>query len=137
MNAALRWIAARPRVDSDRVAVVGASYSGEAIGEALRGGGDAAAAYVMLSPGSFSDASIALIDPSEASWLFVRTTEESEVSVRFVDAVFDAIEAESQSAELRVVSGAGHATHILDEHPSIVEDIADWLARQLRAAQGR
>jgi hypothetical protein len=35
-----------------------------------------------------------------------------------------------------VIEGAGHATHILDMHPRIVDRIADWLATRLNAAAG-
>jgi dienelactone hydrolase len=131
VNAALSWMKARPGVAGERVAVVGASYSGEAIGEALRAGGDRAAAYVLLSPGSLSTESIAAVDSSGASWLFIRTSEEGEVSLPFIDAVFDELAAKSRSAEVRVVPGVGHATGIFDEHPFMIEEIADWLAERL------
>jgi len=133
INVALRWIAAHPRVDADRLGAVGASYSGEAIGEALRAGGETVAAYVMLSPGSFSDESIAHVDASAAPWLFIRTSEENEISLEFIDAVFDALVGHSESAEIRVIPGAGHATGIFDTHPFIIEQIADWLAHRLGA----
>ncbi len=131
VGAALRWLEGRPEVDGKRLGAVGASYSGEAIGEALRSTGRSAAAYVLLSPGSFSDESIAAVDASGASWFFVRTSEEDEVSLPFIDAVFDELAARSRSAEIRIVPGTGHATGILDEHPSVVEEIAEWLAARL------
>jgi dienelactone hydrolase len=134
VDTALGWIKAHPAVAASRVAVAGASYSGEAIGEALREGGESAAAYVILSPGSFSDASIAEVDRSDVPWLFMRTTQEDEVSLPFIDVVFEALESGSESAEIRVVSGAGHATRILDAHPFIVEEIADWVASRLDAS---
>ena len=131
INAALRWIKENPAVDANRVAVVGASYSGEAIGEALRKGGEKAAAYVVLSPGSFSDESIAEVDPSGVAWLFIRTTQESPTSLPFIDDLFEALAELSETAEIRVILGAGHATRIFGEHPSIVEEIAKWLANRL------
>ncbi|MDH3524308.1 MAG: hypothetical protein OES32_12050 [Acidobacteriota bacterium] len=131
VNAALSWMKARPGVTGERIAVVAASYSGEAVGEALRAGGDRAAAYVLLSPGSFSEESIAAVDPSGACWLFVRTSEEGEVSLPFIDAVFDALATKSRSAEVRVVPGTGHATRIFDEHPFMIGEVADWLAECL------
>ena len=91
INVALRWMAARPRVDAKRLAAIGASYSGEAIAEALRAGVEPVSACVILSPGSFSDESIAQVDASGARWLFIRTSEESEVSLEFIHAVFDAL----------------------------------------------
>lgn len=132
VNVALRWIATRSRVDAKRIAVVGASYSGEAIGEALRQSGEEVAAHVLLSPGSFSRESIALVDAGETPWLFIRTSDESEDSVEFIDAVFEALATDSETAEIRVLRGAGHATEIFGTHPAVVEQIADWLAGRLR-----
>lgn len=130
-DAALRWLRARPAVDPDRIAAVGASYSGEAISEALRAPGQPTRAYVLLSPGSFSDESIAAIDPSTAAWLFIRTAEEGEVSRPYVDAVFTELAAASRRAEVRVLPGSGHATEIFESHPPVIGEIADWLARRL------
>jgi len=130
VNAALGWLRAHPAVDGDRIAVVGASYSGEVIGEALRADGEKATAYVLLSPGSFSEQSIAAVDTSGASWLFIRTSEEDEVSLPFIDAVFAEL-ARSQTAEIRVVPGAGHSTRIFDAHPFVIEEVAGWLAQRL------
>lgn len=131
VNAALRWMSSHPAVTAERTALVGASYSGEAIGEALRAGGDAARAYVLLSPGSFSERSIAAVDAGGASWLFIRTSNEGEVSLPFIDAVFDQLATRSRSAEIRVIPGSGHATGIFEEHPFIIGAIADWLVEHL------
>ncbi len=128
---ALRWLAAEPTVDAGRLGAVGASYSGEALGEALRARGSAVKAYVMLSPGSFSAESIAAIQTSRADWLFIRTTEESPASLEHIDAVFDAVTRNATSAQIEIIEGAGHATHIFDEHPAVVERVADWLATRL------
>jgi TPR repeat protein len=130
-------MAARQDLDGDRIAVVGASYSGEAIGEALRAGGETATAYVLLSPGSFSQESIAAVDASGASWLFIRTSDEDEVSLPYIDAVFEDLAAGSRSAEVRVVAAAGHATGILEAHPFVIDEIADWLAARLGGADPR
>lgn len=131
VDAGLSWIKSRADVDAARVAVVGASYSGEAVAEGLRRGGEKAAAYVMLSPGSFSDESIAEVDRSDAAWLFVRTREESEVSRPFIDAVFEALAEGSASAQVLVLPGEGHATRIFDHHPLLIHEIADWIADRL------
>jgi hypothetical protein len=40
----------------------------------------------------------------------------------------------SKSARTR--PGKGHATRILAEHPFMVKEIADWLAKQLEAEPG-
>jgi dienelactone hydrolase len=120
-------------VDADRIGAVGASYSGEAVGEALRRGGVPAAAYVMLSPGSFSDESIAEVDAGRARWLLIRTLEEGRASRPVMDALFEALSERSKLAEIRVIPGKGHATRVLAEHPFIVLEIADWLAKALQA----
>jgi dienelactone hydrolase len=132
IDVALRWVKSRPLIAPERVAVVGASYSGEAVGASLRNGGEKAAAYVILSPGSFSDESIAEVDRSGAPWLFFRTVEESPASLEFIDAVFEALERDSRTAEVRVLEGHGHATRMFDTRPLLVGEIADWLATRLR-----
>ena len=33
----------------------------------------------------------------------------------------------SDTAELRVIPGSGHATDILESHPFIVDEIAEWI----------
>jgi dienelactone hydrolase len=127
---ALQWIRAQPGVTPNRVAAVGASYSGEAIGQALRGD-EPVSACVILSPGSFSDESIAHVDESGAAWLFIRSREESEASLPFIDAVFTALEQGSETAEIRVLDGAGHGTHLFDSRPDLAEEIAEWLSERL------
>ncbi len=68
--AAHEFLQSHSKIDPDRIAIVGASYSGEEMAEAGRIGGFAQA-YVALSPGSFSDESIAAMDESGVPWLFV------------------------------------------------------------------
>lgn len=136
VDAALRWIRRQPRVDAGRIAAVGASYSGESIGEALRRGGVRAAAYVMLSPGSFSDESIAEVDSGGRPWLFIRTVEEGPASRPVMDALFEVLAERSESAVIRVIPGKGHATKILAEHPFIAREITDWLLEELEVVRG-
>jgi hypothetical protein len=113
--------------------VVGASYSGEAIGESLRREGAKASAYVVMSPGSFSDESILEVDRSRVPWLFLRTVEESSASLGFIDAVFEAIERLSRTAEVRVLEGSGHATEMFEGRPQLAIEIADWLKGHARS----
>ena len=133
INAALYWLAARGDVNETQIAVIGASYSGEKVGEALDAGGPAASAYVMLSPGSFSQKSAELAAKSGVPWLFVRTTEEGPVSKPFIDDVFTRVADHIPNAEIIEIEGAGHATEILDRHPKSQDIIADWLAVRLAA----
>ncbi|MCB9754904.1 MAG: hypothetical protein H6713_33630 [Myxococcales bacterium] len=133
VNVALAWLRQREDVDGDRLAVVAASYSGEAVGEALRAGGAEAAAYVMLSPGSFSDASIERIDRGAAEWLFVRTELEGPVSRPIIDELFEALRAGSTRARYRLLPGRGHATQIFTEHPEVVVELAAWIAARVGA----
>ena len=135
--AALEWIASRPDVDAKQLAVVGASYSGEAAGRAMREGARPATAYVMLSPGNFSDDSIGAIEGSGAKWLFVRTVEESPAALEHIDALFDVLAANAPGAERLVLDGAGHATHIFDGRPEFVEDLAQWIATALTSDDPR
>jgi dienelactone hydrolase len=121
-------ITALPRLGDiapTRIAVVGASYTGEAMAAAARDMNRYAAAYVAMSPGNFSDESIAAIDTSGADWLLLR----SRVELPFFDELFAEIAAGS-SAEIRVVPGSRHGTRILAS-PGLVEQVADWIEARI------
>lgn len=133
--AALQWLSDRDSVDAMRLGVVGASYSGEKAAIAFRSG-VRAAAYVMMSPGSFSQESIDAIGEADAAWLFVRTQDESPAAKQFIDAIHDELKVTAPQAETIVYPGAGHATLIFETQPQAVDDIADWLAAALGAAAG-
>jgi dienelactone hydrolase len=136
IGAGLDWLARRNEVDGSRLAVVAASYSGEQAGIAFRQDTRQAAAYVMLSPGNFSDASIESIDGSGSSWLFVRTAKEGPVSREFIDAVFTAVESGSSEAESWNIPGEGHATRMLEDRPELITRITDWIADALSDLSG-
>lgn len=124
--AALRWLRAHQLVDSTRIGVVGASYSGEAMAAAARAG-YGARAYVALSPGSLSEETIAGIDPGALPWLIVVSKNE-----RFLRGVVAAVREHSRSATVAEMDGAAHASDILVTHPELAAGIADWLAARLR-----
>jgi dienelactone hydrolase len=123
--AALAWLRARPEVDPERIGVLGASYSGEDMAVVVRQG-PAAAAYVALSPGSFSDESVAAIDRSGRPWLFIASTNE-----RFAGKVVAAIPKGSGTAQIMFVDGAAHASDILGAHPQLNVVVARWYADRL------
>lgn len=124
--AAHHYLASQARLDGDRIGIVGGSYSGEEMAEAgrLRG---YAQAYVALSPGSFTEESIAAIDSSGVPWLFVTSKNE-----RYLREITAAVQAQSQTVELLIVPGTRHATELLDAYPDMAERIAVWLAQRLR-----
>jgi len=124
--AAYEFLAMHEQVDAERVAIVGASYSGEEMAEAGRLHGYAAA-YVALSPGSFGDESITGIDASGVPWLFVTSRDE-----RFLQEIRAAVTEQSESVEQIIVPGAGHASNLLSEHPDLVQRIAVWLDQHLK-----
>ena len=124
--AAHDYLKAHVQIDGQRIGIVGASYSGEEMAEAGRLHGFAQA-YVALSPGSFSDASISGIDSSGVPWLFVASNNE-----RYLRELTAAVQAQSDTVELVVLPGTAHATRILDAHPTMAERIAVWLAAKLR-----
>ena len=68
--AALDRMRSDVRIDGTRLAVVGASYSGEEASESGRLFGFVDA-YALLSPGSLGDESIDRMDGSGAAWLVV------------------------------------------------------------------
>lgn len=134
IRVALDWLRAREGVAGDRLALLGSSYSGEKIPQALREDPSAAQgvrAFVILSPGSFSEESARQAGASGLPWLFIRTTEEGAVSRRWVDLAFEHVRAHAPQAELRVIEGTGHAGAILARYPEINAEIADWLAARL------
>jgi dienelactone hydrolase len=124
---ALAALAARGEVDTSRVAIVGASFSGEAMARAGRTSAWAQA-YVALSPGSLGDTSARAIPGSGARWLFVRSDSE-----RFVREWLDTlVTTHAPRATMRVVAaGAAHGTDILDRSPATVRHVAEWIAAAL------
>ena len=125
--AALTWLRAQPGVDSKRIGVLGASYTGEAMAVAARYGA-AAAAYVALSPGDFSEASTRAIDHSGIPWWFIASADE-----RFAQSVVRGIPATSRTARTTIVEGTSHASDILSPHVALNAEIADWFASRLQA----
>lgn len=126
--AALRFLTGHASVDSTRLGVVGASYSGEAMAEAGRQAGFAKA-YVALSPGSFSTESARGIDGTGAAWLFIRSRDEQ---VSWVRIAVDSAMGFSRVAEAWLVPGSEHATRILSAHSGIADRIAGWLVSNLQ-----
>lgn len=105
---------------------MGASYSGEEVAEAGRKHGYGKA-YVMLSPGSFSDESIDAMDSSGVPWLFIVTKEEPHLKE-----ITALVQQRSRTVELDILPGNSHATRILSDYPDVAERIAVWLAQRLR-----
>lgn len=127
--AAIRFLQADGTVDGSRLAVVGASYSGEAMAEAARQAGDYARAYAALSPGSFSEESAQAIDRSGAKWLVTRSAREKSAAVR---TAIDRVQAQSRTGEVWVLDGSTHATDVLAEVPGFEARLADWITAALR-----
>jgi dienelactone hydrolase len=123
--AAHRFLSNHADIDSARVGIVGASYSGEEMAEAGRNT-QYAAAYVALSPGSFSDESISAMDPSSVPWLFIVSRNE-----RFLHEIAAKVQATTSSVEILYLPGNEHATDLLASHPALAERIAAWLAAHL------
>lgn len=126
--AAHSYLADRAEFDSNRIAIVGASYSGEEMAEAGREF-RYANAYVILSPGSFSDESIRNIDSSSVPWLFIVSNHD-----RFLQEITASVFEQSDSVEVVIVPGTSHATNILETSPGMAERIAVWLCQRLQLA---
>lgn len=133
VNRALDWLAARDDVDASQLMVVAASYSGEAAAVGMREGGRVAAAYVMLSPGNFSDESILAARESGSQWLFVRSVDEGPAAQPHIDALFEAIETLAPGLDRRMLDGTGHATSLFDDRPALPGELADWIAAAAEA----
>jgi dienelactone hydrolase len=121
----VRHLSADERFDAERIAAVGASYSGEEMAEAGRLHAYVAA-YVALSPGSFSDESIAGIDQSGVPWLFVTSRDE-----RHLQEIRAKVSGRSETVEQIILPGAEHASRLLEVYPELAERIAVWLAAHL------
>ena len=123
--AAHKFLKSHPRINPERIAIVGASYSGEEMAEAGRIGGFAQA-YVALSPGSFSQESITAMDESAVPWLFVVSRQD-----RFLKDIAANVQSTTQSVEIVYIPGDAHATQILESRLDIAERVAIWLASRL------
>jgi len=122
--AAVTFVTHDRRIDPGRIGFVGASYSGELMMEAARLT-KFGAAYVALSPGSLSDASITAIDREHIPFLLVVSRHE-----RHVAEVVQAVRNQSRMAELLELNGNEHATDILVTHRGLAEIIAVWFRQQ-------
>ena len=122
----MQWLDEQPRLTSLPLVVMGSSYTGEEMVEAAV---DTRFAdiYVALSPGSFSEESIAAVDPSEVPWLFVR----AEVELPFFPELFAAIREGSETAEIWTLPGEGHATDLFDHNPNLHLRLIDWITDRL------
>jgi hypothetical protein len=108
-------------VDTNKIGIIGASYSGEEMMISSRKF-KIARSYIALSPGSFSDQSIAGIDSCNTSMLFIKSMDERSMQ-GFEKEVF----AKSKKAQFLIVAGKIHATDILLSYPETCQLIADWL----------
>jgi pimeloyl-ACP methyl ester carboxylesterase len=122
----MQWLDQQSRLRRLPFVVVGSSYTGE---EMVQAAAETRFAdiYVALAPGSFSEESIAAIDPSEVPWLFVR----AEIELPFFPDLFAAIRDGSEVAEIWVLPGEGHATDLFDHNPDLYLRLIDWLTMRL------
>ena len=126
--AIMRWLDEHTQLPALPLVVVGSSYTGQEMVEAARAT-RFADLYVALAPGSFNAESIAAIDPSGVPWLFVR----AEIELPFFPALFDAISEGSESAEIWLLPGEGHATDLFDHNPDLHLRLIDWITERLPA----
>jgi len=126
--AIMRWLDEHTQLAALPLVVVGSSYTGQEMVEAARAT-RLADIYVALAPGSFNAESIAAIDPSGVPWLFVR----AEIELPFFPALFDAISEGSESAEVWLLPGEGHATDLFDHNPDLHLRLIDWITERLTA----
>ena len=124
--AIIGWLENQPGLVELPLVVVGSSYTGQEMVEAATAT-RFADLYVALAPGSFSDESIAAVDPSGVPWLFVR----AEVELPFFPELFEAIDRGSESAEIWLLAGKGHATDLFDHNPKLHLRLIDWIVEHL------
>jgi dienelactone hydrolase len=124
--AVLKWLRSQPEYAGLPLIMMGSSYTGEEMAEAGAESGYADV-YVALAPGNFSEDSIRAIDGSGVPWLFVR----AEVELPFFPALFEAIREGSESAEIWVLPGEGHATDLFEKNPDLHLRLLDWINQHL------
>jgi len=127
--AAHNWIKSDPRFKKLPLVYMGGSYSGEKMVNASDQVGFADA-YIEMSPGSFSEESIAKIDKSGKPWLFTRVEKERP----FFPPLYQDIRDGSKNAEIKVYPGeakTGHATRILTLIPEIEDFFLEWIIMSL------
>lgn len=124
--AVLNWLRDKPEYSDLPLIMMGSSYTGEEMAEAGAEFGYADV-YVALAPGNFSEDSIHAIDSSGAPWLFVR----AEVELPFFPALFETIRDGSESANIWILPGEGHATDLFDENPNLHLQLLDWINEHL------
>ena len=124
----MRWLSAQAQLAALPFVVIGSSYTGQEMVEAARRT-RFADVYVALAPGSFSPQSIAAVDPSGVPWLFVRARTE----LPFFPALFEAIDEGSETAEIWLLPGEGHATDLFEHNPGLHLQLIDWITSHLPA----
>jgi dienelactone hydrolase len=125
VKAAHEYLKSHEKIDTGRIAIVGASYSGEEMAEAGRLH-DYAQAYVALSPGSFSDESIKSMDESGVPWLFIVSRQD-----RFLTNIVANVQSASENTEIVYLPGSVHGTDILELRMDVAERIVAWLVAKL------
>ena len=125
--AGLDWLAHRPGVDSARLGVVGASYSGEFAVMAGRSGRPARA-YALLSPGSLSTESIRWLDARGTRWLFVASRQERTQATR--DVIAEVLDS-ARWADVWLWEPQSHATRLFEVVPELPTLLTAWLAARL------
>lgn len=122
----MQWLDEQPRLTGLPLVVVGSSYTGQEMVEAAAET-RFADIYVTLAPGSFNEKSIAAVDASEVPWLFVR----AEVELPFFPGLFAAIREGSETAEIWVLPGEGHATDLFEHNPDLHLRLINWITDRL------
>lgn len=125
--AGLTWLAHQPGIDSARLGVVGASYSGEFAVAAGRSE-HPTRAYALLSPGSLSTESIQWLEGRHTRWLFVASRQERTQATR--DVIAEVLEG-GRWADVWLWQPQSHATGLFEVVPELPGLLAGWLTAQL------
>lgn len=116
-----------PEVDSTRIGLLGASYSGEAVARAGRAYAFGQA-YVILASGMISPESIVWMELSGVPWWHL-VAEDDPTWALAADSL---MRRRGYAAHTRFPSG-GHATALLTTQPTLEAEIAAWFRRHLTA----
>lgn len=123
--AAIEFLKARGGVDTKRLAIVGASYSGEIAAKAGLYGGYPKA-YAILASGMISAESLFRIREAGVPLLFIYAEDDHTFAVQ--KAVYVK---RHEAGDVWTYETGGHATGLFETQPSVMPRLANWLKEQL------
>jgi dienelactone hydrolase len=125
--AAFNYLKEQEAVDPERIGILGASYSGEQAARAGIEGADAAA-WVIMSSGSFSEESIGFVSRTRVRWQFIAAEDDGNPAV---PELMKRAAAVTPYAKETIFAKGGHGTYMFQYDKYLEKKIADWFFDEL------